>query len=239
MINLNDNLMCAIDVETTGINPVKHDIIEIAIVPLQNNLDPWTKIMPFHLKLKPESPDNIDWEAIKVARTYDESLDQTDINLSKTRILECLRVGVEATRAADLLVEWFEDIGLKSKKRLVPLAHNWLFDSSFIKAWIGEANYDYIFDVRFRDTMVIAAFLNDFAEWSLRFQIPFHKLKLSLLANKLGIEQYNAHNALDDAVTTAKVYKQILQGFAFSPRITQEEKALVEDSIRKIEGTGV
>lgn len=226
MINLNDNLMCAIDVETTGLDPMANDILEIAVVPLTYNLDPAPNIVPFHIMMKPESIDNIDFDAMRVLKTYDESMDNSDITLSKERLIRAVSSGIEQTRAADLLVEWFEEhVCLKPKKRIIPLAHNWIFDSAFLKQWMGPKSFDYLFDPRHRDTMTIAAFHNDYAEFDNRLELPFPKLKLSLLCNKLGIEQRRAHNALEDAVVTAQVYKRLLQGTFYSPRVVSNVPA--------------
>lgn len=222
MINLNDNLMCAIDVETTGLDPFANDILEVAILPLTYDLEPSPNHVPFHAILKPESIDNIDFDAMRVLKTYDESMDNSDITLSKETLIRAVNSGIEQTRAADLLVDWFEqELQLRPKKRIIPLAHNWFFDYQFILQWIGRKTYDYLFDPRHRDTMTIAAFHNDYAEFDNRLELPFPKLKLSLLCNKLGIEQRRAHNALEDAYTTAQVYKRLLNGTFYSPRVSK------------------
>jgi len=44
----------------------------------------------------------------------------------------------------DLFVEWFERLDLPFKKSLVPMAHNWAFESSFLKAWLGISTFEEI-----------------------------------------------------------------------------------------------
>lgn len=209
------------DVETTGLDPTHHEILEVAVVPLNSNLDPHPKITPFHVVLKPDHPERIDFDAIRVLRTYDESFDSTDINIQKSRVIRAMDAGIEQSRAADLFVEWFEDIKLLPKKRLIPLAHNIVFDRAFMMSWLGQHSYNYVFDPRGRDTMTVAAFMNDYAAFGNVLELPFPKLKLSLLASKLGIPVHVAHNALDDAVNTAQIYRQMCMGRIFSPRIKQ------------------
>jgi DNA polymerase III epsilon subunit-like protein len=219
MIHLNGNMFVAIDVETTGLDAKRHDILEFAAVLLDEDIKPHKEYPPCSFIMRPEAVEAIDWEAIRVLRTYDESLDISDIDLSKQKIQKCMNEGIDQSRAAELFVEWFEGISLAPKSRLIPVWHNGTFDKDFITQWLGRATWEYIFDSRDRDTMTIGAFLNDYAMFNNEYSVPFPKLKLSLLASKLGITQHTAHNALDDAVVTAEVYRQLIQGFKFTPRI--------------------
>lgn len=59
-------------------------------------------------------------------------------------------------KVADLLVEWFEKLELPFKRSLIPLAHNWAFESSFLKAWLGVDLVDQVFHSHARDTMLYA-----------------------------------------------------------------------------------
>ena len=56
----------------------------------------------------------------------------------------------------DLFVEWFERLDLPFKKGLVPLAHNWAFESSWLKEWLGITLFDEIWFSHARDGMLLA-----------------------------------------------------------------------------------
>ena len=193
MIHLNGNLLCAIDVETTGLDPQKHEITEICILPLDNNMEVRRDVVPFNIFMKPEKIQNIDWDAITVT--------QTDF-------MKLCQVGMDKWEAADLFEEWFAKLQLPERKRISPLAHNWPFDREFIKEWLGVTSFESHIDGRFRDSMALALAIND--EYDAKNEpIPFPKVKLSYIASTLKIDFDKIHNALDDTVLTAKVYKQL------------------------------
>lgn len=194
LVHLNGSVMCAIDCETTGTDPMKHDIIEISIVPLDSNLKPIQTIMPFCMLLQPGRPQNIKQSATRIH--------------GHTRA-ELERDGIEPMKAADLFDEWFERLKLPFGKRIVPLAHNWPFDRSFIKQWLGEEHFNQYFSALYRDTMVAAQYFNDRAAFHAE-KVPFNKVNLSYLASELEIPHERAHSALADCLVTAQVYKKLM-----------------------------
>lgn len=197
MIHLNGNLLCAIDVETTGLDPKLHDIIQIAILPLGPTLEPHESIMPFDLKIKPSRLETVDMKAMSVSRT---SLADICIN------------GMESELALQLYDDWVASLNLGRNHRISPLAHNWVFDQAFIREWLGDDNYAHTIDGRYRDTMACALFLNDFCDFNVE-QVEYTRVGLSVLAKKLHLDVDNAHthNALYDCILTAQVYKQMLR----------------------------
>lgn len=198
MIHLNGNLLCAIDIETTGLDPDKHEIYEISIIPLNGQYDVNPKYMPFDILLKPEKTDNIDWEGMRKTGNAD-------------RVVESRLKGFDQFDAADALVDWKDRLKLPEKKRIVPLAHNWGgLDKAFILKWLGPLTFDQVFHFHYRDTMATALFLNDRADLS-NEQIPFPKVNLTYLISQLKLDvQGRSHCAADDAMNTARVYKQLL-----------------------------
>jgi DNA polymerase III epsilon subunit-like protein len=197
MKHLNGHVICAIDCETTGLEPFFHDIIQIAILPLDFDLKPDGDILPFECKLKPRRPENIDAEAIKHQRN---------------NINDVIVHGLDPDFAADLFTEWFEALPCREGKRIMPLAHNWPFDCTFIEDWLGHEHYQYIFDGRFRDTMSVANFLNDVADFQVE-NYPFPKQGLQYLVRCLGIDfdPTQGHDAVYDAAKTAEVYRTMVQ----------------------------
>lgn len=197
MKHLNGHLLCAVDVETTGLEVGKHEIIQIAVLPLDFDLKPSTTLMPFDMKLKPENLPSIDVGAITV---------------NKLKIANLILTGHDSYAAADLFVEWFQNLGLPEGKRIMPLASNWVFDKSFIQEWMGFHNFNYVFDGRYRDLMCCALYLNDKADIQTE-QYPFPKVNLAYIANclKVPFEADYCHNALYDCALTAACYREILR----------------------------
>ena len=196
MINLNGNLLCAIDVETTGLDAETSELVQVAILPLKGNLEVDRVIIPFNVIIAPEDPDSIDPKALKINR----------IDLAKLMV-----EGMTPYTASILFDEWFERLNLSRNKRISPIAHNWIFDKPFIEKWLGKENFSHTIDGRYRDTMSCALFLNDWSENNLQ-PIPFPKVNLKYLASCLKIEWDDgmAHEALYDCLQTSKVYKQMI-----------------------------
>lgn len=182
--------------ETTGLDPDKNEITEICILPLDATLKVSREVLPFNIKMKPEFPENVEWEAIKV----------TQIDYMKL-----CQEGMDKYAAADLFEEWYQKLKLPERKRISPLAHNWPFDRAFIKNWLGPTSFEMHIDGRFRDTMAVALAFNDIADFK-NEPYPFPKVNLSYIASTLKIDFDKIHNALDDCVLTSKVYKELVMG---------------------------
>lgn len=197
MLHLNGNLLCVVDVETTGKEVGKHDITEIAIVPLNHLIEPYKKYRPFHMKLKPRRPENTDPMALgKVGH----------------KLADLILDGFDPWKAADLLEEWFIRLNLPMKHSIVPLAHNWPFDREFIKEWLGPTTFEFIFHGHYRDTMQIAAFLNDRA-YDKKQTYEYSKIGLEALCARLCVENKMPHRALYDCLATAEIYKKFVTQF--------------------------
>lgn len=195
MQHLNGNLLCAIDVETTGLDPTKHDLIQLCVLPLDNFIRPLQTVRPFYVNMKPKRPENIDRGAGKVHR----------IDLARLII-----DGLDPWKAVDLFDEWFQKLNLPVNKKIVPLAHNWVFDRAFVMEWIGgPVSFDSMFDYHYRDSMVAALYLNDRADHH-NEKFPFPKVSLGYCCNCLDLQNPNAHDALADCVTTAELYRRML-----------------------------
>lgn len=192
--------MVAIDVETTGTRPFWHEVVQIAVVALDANLEPRKDILPFDIFLCPEHPERVDPEAMQV----------TGLKLD-----QLLRQGHNTDKAVDLFLNWVQRLELGCTpaghpKRIMPLAHNWAFDKPFVQDWLGYGNFDELFDSRYRDTMVMSLFLNDHAGMHAE-KVPYSKNTLGWLCHQLKVEHEYAHNALQDCLATAECYKKLCE----------------------------
>jgi DNA polymerase III epsilon subunit-like protein len=210
MKHLNSNVLGVIDVETTGAVAGHHDMIEICCVILDGTLERSKDFKPFVMNLKPKRPDNIDLEAMRVQRKVLDQVDKDKVCGKRERVVSITLGGVDADRGADMFFEWFENLRLPPMKRIMPIAHNWVFDRSFILDWLGPAAFNYIFDPRYRDTMCMSLMDNDVADWRSEPH-PYAKNNLQYLCSTLHIDRHNAHTALDDVNATIEVYKKLVK----------------------------
>ncbi len=194
MVHLNGNLLCAVDVETTGLIPGYHDIWQVAILPLNSFIKPLKSVMPFYMDIKIKFPDRIDPKAIKLPREEFARRQQH---------------AIDPFSCADLLDEWFARLKLPFNKRIVPLAQNWPFDRGFIIEWLGILSFEHMFYPVYRDTMVAAAFDSDLADFRSE-KILFTQHNLRFISTRLGVQNQKPHDALQDAITTAECYRRML-----------------------------
>ena len=200
MQHWNGDQLCAIDTETTGLDGCWHEVYQVAILPLDSNIEIRKDIRPFYINLKLENPERI------------------DINMKtgmKKRIMEVSSSSFDKIKAMDLLEDWIKKLKLPltkfgTPKRIIPLGQNYQFDRLFMISWLGAELYESWFSHDYKDTMRAASFLNDYAAWRGE-PAPFAKLNLSWLAKTLNVEHDNPHDALQDALVTSKVYQQLLR----------------------------
>lgn len=198
MIHWNGNQLAAIDIETTGLIPGWHEIIQLCILPLDSNICPRKDVIPFQILMKPESPERADKAAMKVNRLDLYKVTQT---------------GFDPECAKDLFEKWFAKLKLPTNqyaksKRIIILGKNLNFDLAFIKLWLGADYFDDYFDGSVIDIASIVRYINDRDAFH-NNQISFPKLTLGSIATRLNLRVERPHDALQDCLTTASVYQRL------------------------------
>jgi DNA polymerase III epsilon subunit-like protein len=190
------NIIAAVDTETTGLIPRHNDIIQICVLPLDDDLRPRQGVTPFYAEMRPDRPENIELSGLKVNQ------------LTLERIMTS---APSASKLANLFIKWFNELQIPPGAKIMPLAHNWPFDSQFIEDWLGKEAYESIFHPHYRDLLPIASYLNDAATWNRTSPKFSQGLKLSKICHALGIENIQAHDALGDCMATAECYRELLK----------------------------
>jgi len=201
MQHWNGNQVAVIDIETGGLDPYYHEILQICILALDSEFKPRKDVLPFYIEMVPQHLERVDPEAMSV---------------NKLDLAKIVKRGIDPEKAKDLLIEWFNKLGLPytvsgARKRIIPLGQNYgSFDKPFISQWLGPDLYKELFDYHHRDTMCSALFINDHAAVHAE-SVPFPKVNLTYLATTLKIDHEGAHDALRDCLTCAEVYRQMTQ----------------------------
>jgi DNA polymerase III epsilon subunit-like protein len=196
-MNLNGNMMVSIDVETTGLLAGVHEIVQIAVVPLDGDLVPCENHKPFYHHIAPQRPENVQKKAFAI-----NGLDLDWL----------LANGLDPWRAADLFDDWFQALELPFGKRLVALAHNYPFERGFLINWLGPESFEQFFYIHPRDTQAFGAMINDAAVYHGK-KIPFNNLSLTAMTKIFGIDNEKSHDALADALAGAKLYRELILSF--------------------------
>lgn len=185
-------MIVAMDIETTGLEAGHHDVIEIAMVPLGWDLKPDQNYQPFQSIVKPLYPDRADPKALKINK------------------IDFVRLQAEAPTRETVTVameDWIQKLNTPYGN-IEPLAHNWMFERSFMIEFLGFNTFNHLFHYHFRDSMVAAQFINDRAILK-GFNKPYQSVSLQRLASQLQIPVSRGHRALEDAVLCAEVYRQL------------------------------
>lgn len=201
MQHLNGNQICAIAIETTGLDPCWHEIIQICILPLDSNLNIRKDVLPFYFNLNIE---------------YPERIDKKTMTVNKMKLYDIAKTSTEKEKAIDLLVEWKEKklqlpyTKWGNQKHIIPLGHNFAaFDKQFITNWLGPTQYNEIFHYLIRDTLLTMTYLNDNAAFRAS-EVPYFKYSLTWLCRILGVTYENKHDALANCLATAECYKKLV-----------------------------
>jgi DNA polymerase-3 subunit epsilon len=174
-----------IDTETTGLDPVLHDVIEFSIIRMEDNVQKTWFIKPIGnnidsgaLRTNGHKLEDITWKTPLGRQTYKEA---------KSAIIE--------------IENWLMNDGVPAKYRFL-IAHNIRFDMNMLEQlWIKcDSKDNFPFGRRYLDTMIIELFLsyckNEFAEG----------YSLANLCKMYNVKNEKAHTALADTKTTKEIF---------------------------------
>ncbi len=202
------NVIYAVDIETTGLDPLRDEILQLAIVPLDlrnshkdlRNSQVLTDDVrelrkPLNIRIKALNPERMSAEARKIT-----GLDPCE--------------GLNLLDARKAVEEWFRENNIE---KVIPVGHNYTkFDGPFLRN-SKVVNYDEAFSHHELDTLIIARFANKLCEFR-RMEKRFSSLKLMDLAANLRISQLRtsqAHDALSDATIAGEIFFKLLELFDF------------------------
>ncbi len=196
LLNLNGNLLCAVDVITTGDNPKKDQLYEICVLPLNANFKAHKGIIPFNIMFQ-INKDKID-------------LDNLPKALGEKDIIEACLKGTHPYAIADRFEEWYDKIKLRSNKRICPLGYNYLLKQQFIANWLGHKHYNLFFSEAYRDLLSAAIFVNDKCDFHSE-EIRYPKYDLQYLFSQNKVEgAVGRYDSLANCISMAECYRRML-----------------------------
>lgn len=196
MKHLNNNVICAVDIETTGNLPGFDDLVEISVIPLQG-FNPDKSIMPFNIWMQPKRPENLK-------------------DIKRKFVKERSAQACDPYTAVTMFEHWYEKLQLKHNKRIIPLSFAWPEKMGFLMDWFDSSEegepyyYDYFDSLIYRDLLVLANYWNDVAHCR-SIHYPFTKQRLHFMAQKMGVAWPRPSTTLSRCFTMIQIYNKLLQ----------------------------
>jgi len=206
LYHLNQNLLCSIDLLTTGPRPYYHDLLQICILPLNNFLKPLKSIVPFFIDIRPKRIENASYHKEDLI-----DMPTPGSRVSQEKFFEMVTRGVDSLAAADRFEEWFNKLQMRHNKRICILAHDYIFKMPFLIDWLGIQSYNAFFDPYYRDLVPAALFCNDKSNFKAE-NIPYPKVHLAYLASTTKTEIIS-HDLLGKCVAQAEIYTKMMWKF--------------------------
>jgi DNA polymerase III epsilon subunit-like protein len=180
-----NEFFCVGDCETTGKDHRTYELIQICMLPLDDNLEPIGEDA-FYYQIKADKPAVFDPEA------------------KKTNNLDPM-IGLERMEALRLFKIWIENqLRKRGVDTITPVGQNYDFDKEFIIDWMGFDEYYKAFHYNLRDTKKNGSYLADTI-------VPGLKTGLADQAEYFNIKNINHHDALNDCIVTAAIWKKQLE----------------------------
>lgn len=187
---------CFIDVETTGLDPNKHGIHQIAGILASTNDEGQTKEDRFNFHVQPIPGDEIDHRALEVSGVTLEMVMSGQDTSSVKKELETLMEG---------------HVGRYNKyEKFFFIAYNASFDNEFMRIWYAKHNDRYFgswFWTPYIDVMQVAAL------YLLKRRHEMKNFKLATVAEMLGIElkEVRMHDASYYVEITKQIWDMIMK----------------------------
>lgn len=186
-IPVGERPLAYIDVETTGLDPLKHEIVSIALVFDDVNSERYTKeglsygdgYVYYHSLIKPQ-----------------------DLEVAEAKALEINGYAAHPEKWSD--APSFNEVAEKVARLLdgtVPVGHNVTFDTSFIQEALRRAGNKTRLDYHRIDTCNLV----------FEHLVPagIERLSLDTVRDFMGWDKTDAHTALRDALDARRVYKTL------------------------------
>lgn len=177
------------DVETTGLDPVQQDIIQLAGV-IKINGQVYEK---FNLKCQPFSYENVQLGALQTNKTT----------------IEKIRTYPSPQVTCNALCDILDKYVFLAEEKFTLVGQNIAFDIGFLKQFFvkngKELLYGKYFTHKSIDLLSITAFLSMFHKLP---KTPRDSFKLTTVAKSLGINTDGAHDAMVDVQLVIDVLEQ-------------------------------
>ena len=178
-----NKISASIDIETTGLQAGTHEIVELAVITIENEKPKDS----FVTNIRPMRPELAEPKALAIN------------NLS----LEELKKAPTPQQVRNTFFSWHEEV--TGNSLLTPLGHNYLFDNKFLVIFFGDY-YNSIFHYHYDDTMILARALKK------KGYLKIKSCSLTSLCKFFNIKT-KAHTAEGDALAVIQLHNQLLQLF--------------------------
>jgi DNA polymerase III subunit epsilon len=181
-----------IDVETTGTNSYKNDLVQLAAIIEIDGVEQ-EKV---NILSRPTNPDNIEDEALKVIGKTKEELMGYPEHTKSFRLFK------------SILGKYVDPYNRRDKMFFI--GYNARFDEDFVRSWFYKCGDSYFGSWFFWPAIDISN-LCALIIGEGRADMP--NFKLMTVASRLGIptEDDKAHDAMYDILITRRIYKEIVQ----------------------------
>jgi DNA polymerase-3 subunit epsilon len=180
-----------IDIESTGLDPVKNDIWQLAyIIEIDRKIEHEDTY-----RIRPYNIENYSLDALKAARITPEDLEALDYNIADV--------------VFDLKEIWGKYIDKYDKNdKFVMAGYNVSFDHDFLYEMFHKAGDRYgLGSWVFWPTRDVKTYVADVAIVN---GIRFPNFKLATVCERFGIK-FDAHDALEDIRATKKLYEKLVE----------------------------